>query len=78
MFAKIHAVIEFIAKMKRQFIHDSNACFFQTWNFLVTPAGNALTSLTCAQYIMVPFFDDGCDMPPKILINLTAVAINSK
>lgn len=33
-------------------------------NFLVKPASMATITLTCAQYIMTPIFDDGCGEAP--------------
>ena len=45
---------------------------------LVEPASLALTSLTCAEYIILPFFDDNCGNAPEILVKLLAVAVISK
>ena len=45
---------------------------------LVEPASLALTSLTCAEYIILPFFDDNCGNAPEILLKLLAVAVISK
>ena len=50
----------------------------QVQTTLVRPASLALTSITCAEYIILPFFDDKCGNAPKILINLLAVALLSK
>ncbi|CAD5125696.1 DgyrCDS13902 [Dimorphilus gyrociliatus] len=49
---------------------------------LIKPSSIAIISLTCAEYVMVPFFDDGCGEPPTpnkkimaalVIILLTAV-----
>lgn len=52
-------------------------------NFLVKPASMATITLTCAQYIMTPLFDDGCGEAPThiklifaIVFLFVLVAIN--
>ena len=71
------------------FCRNNSRFFYQTsgsicyWSLqvqttLVRPASLALTSITCAEYIILPFFDDNCGNAPKILINLLAVALLSK
>ena len=45
---------------------------------LIEPASLALTSLTCAEYIILPFFDDNCGNAPNILVKLLAVTLISE
>ena len=42
---------------------------------LIKPSSVAIISLTCAEYIMVPLFDDGCGDPPVFNRKLTAAVV---
>ena len=42
---------------------------------VLKPSGVAIISLTCAEYIMVPLFDDGCGAPPQTQIKLIACVV---
>ena len=43
---------------------------------LLTPTGTAAIAMTCAQYLLVIFFDDSCGEPPEDVRKcLTAVIL---
>jgi len=44
-------------------------------NILVKPASLGLITLTCAQYIMTPLFDDGCGEAPTYLKKMLAIVV---
>ena len=50
------------------------------WSFsmLIKPADVATKMLTCAQYILVPLFDDGCGNVPNDIKLLLAVTVLRK
>lgn len=45
---------------------------------LIKPSSIAIISLTCAEYVMVPFFDDGCGEPPAPNKKLMAAIVIGK
>jgi len=47
-------------------------------NLLVKPASLGLITLTCAQYITTPFFEDGCGEAPEYLKKLLAIFVLRK
>ncbi|ESO08465.1 hypothetical protein HELRODRAFT_190743 [Helobdella robusta] len=51
--------------------------FQYSWitNFMLKPGAQATFSLTFAQYVMTPFFDDGCGEAPNIIKRLLALAV---
>ena len=42
---------------------------------LLKPSSVAIIALTCAEYVMVPLFDDGCGVPPVLNRKLTAAVV---
>ena len=42
---------------------------------LIKPSSIAIIALTCAEYVMVPLFDDGCGVPPVLNRKLTAAVV---
>jgi len=42
-------------------------------SILIRPASMATITLTCAQYIMTPIFEDGCGDAPSLVRKLTAI-----
>jgi L-type amino acid transporter 9 len=44
-------------------------------NILVKPASLSLITLTCAEYIIVPLFDDGCGPAPEYIKKMLAVVV---
>ena len=47
-------------------------------NILIKPAGVATVLLTCAQYVLVPLFDDGCGQVPGYIAKTLAIAVLSE
>ena len=65
------------------YIHEafgSVPAFLYAWLSILflRPAGGSIMALTCAEYVMAPFFNDGCGRSPEILRKLTATAVISK
>ena len=65
------------------YIHYAYGSFFSyifSWvnNILVRPASLATICLTCAQYIMVLFFDDDCGDAPELIKKLLAIFVMCK
>ena len=54
--------------------------FLYAWMsmLLLKPASAAIIALTCAEYVMVPLFDDDCGIPPEMLTKLTAAVVICK
>lgn len=54
--------------------------FLSIWslNLLMKPAGLAIISLTCSEYLLVLAFDDGCGEPPEVTKKLLAAVVLSK
>ncbi len=52
--------------------------FAQVQIILLMPAGAALVMLTGAQYIVLPFFEDGCGNAPKFLTTMTCIFLFGK
>ena len=54
--------------------------FLFSWQsgILTSPAGEAAISLVCAEYILVPFYDDGCGEPPLIQRKILASVLIGK
>ncbi len=42
---------------------------------LLKPSSVAIIALTCAEYVMVPLFDDDCGSPPNLNTKLTAAVV---
>ncbi len=51
--------------------------FLFTWTavILAKPASLAIITMTCAEYITVMFFDDGCGAPPLMIKKIVATII---
>ena len=54
--------------------------FLNSWigTFITGPSASAIVSLTCANYILFPFFDDGCNTVPEAIHKMLAVTIIRK
>ena len=54
--------------------------FMWAWTIgiLHRPTGQAILSLVCAEYILVPFYDDGCGEPPMMQRKLLASCVIRK
>ena len=54
--------------------------FLSAWTttIVLKTSGLALISLTCAEYILVPLFNDGCGSPPEMQIKMLAVSVIRK
>ena len=50
--------------------------YLSAWTscIILKPSGLALISLTCAEYVLVPLFDDGCGTPPELPMKLLAIS----
>jgi amino acid transporter len=59
------------------FAYGSLVSYSNSWvnNLLVRPASQTIITLTCAQYLITLFFDDGCGIAPEIIAKLLAVFI---
>ena len=51
--------------------------FLFDWTFLLMlkPSSLAIVTMTCAEYLTVPFFDDDCGGPPDSIIKILAVTV---
>lgn len=49
--------------------------FSWCWAMLLKPASMATLSLTCAQYILTPLFNDGCGDVPEDLKKILATFV---
>ena len=54
--------------------------FTYSWTYclLAKPAALSIVCLTCAQYMVVPFFDDGCGSPPNHIVVTLAITVIRK
>ena len=54
--------------------YGSLLAYLLAWAYTIAlrPAGLAIISLTCANYLIKPAFSDGCGDPPDVIIKLTA------
>ena len=43
--------------------------------FVIRPASQAITSMTCANYALALFFDDGCGGAPTWVVKLLAIIV---
>ena len=46
--------------------------------WILKPAGVAVITLTCAEYVLVPLFNDDCGSPPALNIKLLAITVIRK
>ena len=49
--------------------------FDWTFTLMLKPSSLAIVSLTCAEYLTVPFFDDDCGSPPELIMKLLAACV---
>ncbi|KAK2153048.1 hypothetical protein LSH36_309g00029 [Paralvinella palmiformis] len=57
------------------YAHWVGFLFAWTFGFITKPSAQAVIAMTSAQYIISPFFDDGCGEPPALIIKMLASAI---
>ena len=56
--------------------HPAIAFLFNyIFSFVQNPAGMGINTLTCAKYLLVPFYSDGCGSPPEQQVKLLAILI---
>ena len=46
--------------------------------FVIKPSSMAITSMTCADYILALLFDDGCGGAPNEIVKLLAIGVICK
>ena len=46
--------------------------------WILKPSGVAVIALTCAEYVLVPLFNDGCGSPPVLETKLLAITVIRK
>ena len=44
-------------------------------SFIITPSSVSIQGLTCAKYLLVPFYSDGCGHPPDEQVIMLAICI---
>lgn len=59
------------------FAYGSVVSYTNSWvnNLLVRPASQTIITLTCAQYVITLFFDDGCGKAPEGIAKLLAIVV---
>lgn len=65
------------------YIHEAYGgipAFLYVWLsvLIMKPSGAAIMSLTCAEYIMAPFFEDGCGRAPEMVRKMVAAFVIRK
>ncbi len=74
-----------VGKSAGEFLYNKMAyadwvAYLWSWNMgiLRKPSSQAIIALTCAEYILVPFYGDGCGEPPLMHSKLLASVIIGK
>ena len=64
--------------LHKSYGHPISFTFSWVNNMLVKPASVATITLTCAQYIMTPIFNDGCGEAPTYIKKIVAIVFLGK